>query len=120
MDHYDESNSGAAAVTGGRFDADISKYIPSDYVQSADGTVEKLGESNAVAKVGDTYYKTLADAVTAADNATVTLLKDVTANVTIPADKTITLNLNGMTLTNVDDHTILNNGNLTITGTGRV
>lgn len=120
VDHYDESNSGAAAVTGGRFDADISKYIPSDYVQSADGTVEKLGESNAVAKVGDTYYKTIADAVTAADNATVTLLKDVTANVTIPADKTITLNLNGMTLTNVDDHTILNNGNLTITGTGRV
>jgi hypothetical protein len=120
VDHFDESNSGAAAVTGGRFDADISKYIPSDYVQSADGTVEKLGESNAVAKVGDTYYKTLADAVTAADNATVTLLKDVTANVTIPADKTITLNLNGMTLTNVDDHTILNNGNLTITGTGRV
>ena len=120
VDHYDDSNSGAAAVTGGRFDADISKYIPSDYVQSADGTVEKLGESNAVAKVGDTYYKTLADAVTAADNATVTLLKDVTANVTIPADKTITLNLNGMTLTNVDDHTILNNGNLTITGTGRV
>ena len=120
VDHYDESNSGAAAVTGGRFDADISKYIPSDYVQSADGTVEKLGESNAVAKVGDTYYKTLADAITAADNATVTLLKDVTANVTIPADKTITLNLNGMTLTNVDDHTILNNGNLTITGTGRV
>ena len=120
VDHFDESNSGAAAVTGGRFDADISKYIPSDYVQSADGTVEKLGESNAVAKVGDTYYKTLADAVTAADNATVTLLKDVTANVTIPADKTITLNLNGRTLTNVDDHTILNNGNLTITGTGRV
>lgn len=120
VDHYDESNSGAAAVTGGRFDADISKYIPSDYVQSADGTVEKLGESNAVAKVGDTYYKTLADAVTAADNATVTLLKDVTANVTIPAAKTITLDLNGMTLTNVDDHTILNNGNLTIMGTGRV
>ena len=120
VDRYDASNSGTAAVTGGRFDADISKYIPSDYVQSADGTVEKLGESNAVAKVGDTYYKTLADAVTAADNATVTLLKDVTANVTIPADKTITLNLNGMTLTNVDDHTILNNGNLTITGTGRV
>ena len=120
VDHYVESNSGAAAVTGGRFDADISKYIPSDYVQSADGTVEKLGESNAVAKVGDTYYKTLAEAVAAANNATVTLLKDVTANVTIPADETITLNLNGMTLTNVDDHTILNNGNLTITGTGRV
>ena len=120
VDHYDESNSGTAAVTGGKFDADISKYISTDYVQSADGTVEKLGETNAVAKVGDTYYKTLADAVAAADNNTVTLLKDVTADITIPAGKTMTLDLNGKTLTNVNDHTILNNGNLTITGTGKV
>ena len=120
VDHYDASNSGTAAVTGGKFDADISKYIPTDYVQSADGTVEKLGETNAVAKVGDTYYRTLADAVAAADNNTVTLLKDVTADITIPAGKTMTLDLNGKTLTNVNDHTILNNGNLTITGTGKV
>ena len=120
VDHYDETNKGNAVVTGGKFDADISKYIPTDYVQSADGTVEKLGETNAVAKVGDTYYKTLADAVAAADNNTVTLLKDVTADITIPADKTMTLDLNGKTLTNVNDHTILNNGNLTITGTGKV
>ena len=120
VDHYDESNKGNAVVTGGKFDADISKYIPTDYVQSADGTVEKLGETNAVAKVGDTYYKTLADAVAASDNNTVTLLKDVTADITIPAGKTMTLDLNGKTLTNVNDHTILNNGNLTITGTGKV
>lgn len=120
VDHYDESNKGNAVVTGGKFDADISKYIPTDYVQSADGTVEKLGETNAVAKVGGTYYKTLADAVAAADNNTVTLLKDVTADITIPAGKTMTLDLNGKTLTNVNDHTILNNGNLTITGTGKV
>ena len=120
VDHYDETNKGNAVVTGGKFDADISKYISTDYVQSADGTVEKLGETNAVAKVGDTYYKTLADAVAAADNNTVTLLKDVTADITIPAGKTMTLDLNGKTLTNVNDHTILNNGNLTITGTGKV
>ena len=120
VDHYDETNKGNAVVTGGKFDADISKYIPTDYVQSADGTVEKLGETNAVAKVGGTYYKTLADAVAAADNNTVTLLKDVTAGITIPAGKTMTLDLNGKTLTNVNDHTILNNGNLTITGTGKV
>ena len=120
VDHYDETNKGNAVVTGGKFDADISKYIPTDYVQSADGTVEKLGETNAVAKVGGTYYKTLADAVAAADNNTVTLLKDVTADITIPAGKTMTLDLNGKTLTNVNDHTILNNGNLTITGTGKV
>lgn len=120
VDHYDESDKGNAVVTGGKFDADISKYIPTDYVQSADGTVEKLGETNAVAKVGGTYYNTLADAVAAADNNTVTLLKDVTADITIPAGKTMTLDLNGKTLTNVNDHTILNNGNLTITGTGKV
>ena len=100
VDHYDESNSGAAAVTGGRFDADISKYIPSDYVQSADGTVEKLGESNAVAKVGDTYYKTLAEAVAEAKNdETVTLLKNAETTVELSfTNKAITLDLNGKTV----------------------
>ena len=107
-------------VTGGTFSSNVSAYVADGYIQNENGAVETLGETNAVAKVGDTYYKTLAEAVAAANNATVTLLKDVTENVTIPTDKTITLNLNGMTLTNVDDHTILNNGNLTITGTGMV
>lgn len=120
VDHYDASNSGTAAVTGGKFDADISAYVPNGYIQNENGAVETLGETNAVAKVGGTYYKTLADAVAAADNNTVTLLKDVTADITIPAGKTMTLDLNGKTLTNVNDHTILNNGNLTITGTGKV
>ena len=54
--HHDDSIKGNAVVTGGKFDADISKYIPTDYEQSADGPVEKLGEPNAVAKVGDSYY----------------------------------------------------------------
>ena len=120
VDHYDESNKGNAVVTGGKFDADISAYVPNGYIQNENGAVETLGETNAVAKVGGTYHKTLADAVAAADNNTVTLLKDVTADITIPACKTMTLDLNGKTLTNVNDHTILNNGNLTITGTGKV
>ena len=108
------------SVTGGTFSSDVSAYVAKGYVQNENGTVEQLGETNAVAKVGDTYYKTLADAVAAADNNTVTLLKNVTADITIPAGKTMTLDLNGKTLTNVNDHTILNNGNLTITGTGKV
>ena len=96
VDHYDASNSGTAAVTGGRFDADISKYIPSDYVQSADGTVEKLGETNAVAKVGGTYYKTLADAVAAAqDGDTITLLKDAELTSTLNLAKNITIDGQG-------------------------
>ena len=107
------------SISGGTFNTDVSAYVADGYILN-NGTVEKLGETNAVAKVGDTYYKTLTDAVKAADNATVTLLKDVTEDVTIPAGKTITLDLNGKTLTNVKDHTILNNGNLTIAGTGKV
>ena len=96
VDHYDASNSGTAAVTGGKFDADISKYIPTDYVQSADGTVEKLGETNAVAKVGGTYYKTLADAVAAAqDGDTITLLKDAELTSTLNLAKNITIDGQG-------------------------
>ena len=125
VDHYDASNSGTAAVTGGRFDADISKYIPSDYVQSADGTVEKLGESNAVAKVGDTYYKTLADAVTAAKNGeTVTLLKnaEMTETIRITDGKKITLALDGhdVVIKTTGKFFLVRNGELTVTGTGMI
>ena len=96
VDHHDESNKGNAVVTGGKFDADISKYIPTDYVQSADGTVEKLGETNAVAKVGDTYYKTLAEAVAAAqDGDTITLLKDAELTSTLNLAKNITIDGQG-------------------------
>ena len=96
VDHYDASNSGTATVTGGKFDADISKYIPTDYVQSADGTVEKLGETNAVAKVGGAYYKTLADAVAAAqDGDTITLLKDAELTSTLNLAKNITIDGQG-------------------------
>ena len=74
-----------------------------------------------VAMIGATEYTTLTAAINEANTGdTVTLLKDTKEDITIPSGKTITLDLNGKTLTNVDDHTILNNGNLTITGTGRV
>ena len=110
----------STSITGGTFSGDVAAYIPSDYIQGTDGTVAQLGETNAVAKVDDTYYKTLAEAVAAANNATVTLLKDVTANVTIPADKTITLNLNGNDITVNDGCAIVNKGTLTVTGSGNV
>ncbi len=79
-----------------------------------------------VAAVGTNGYKTVAAAVAEVDGKTVTLLKDVTENVVIPAGKTITLDLNGKKIVNsttaqdskvADDarkHTITNNGTLTI------
>ena len=78
-------------------------------------------KEDTVAMIGSKEYTTLTAAINEANTGdTVKLVNNVTENVTIPAAKTITLDLNGMTLTNVDDHTILNNGNLTIMGTGRV
>ena len=105
------------SIIGGTFTSNVSAYVADGYIQNENGAVETLGETNAVAKIGENYYKTLAEAVAAADNATVTLLKDVTANVTIPAGKTITLDLNGKTLSggkNNDKAALLNNGTVTI------
>lgn len=71
-------------VTGGTFSSDVSAYVAEGYVQNENGTVEQLGETNAVAKIGDTYYKTLADAYAAlprnagtdSEPTTITVLKD--------------------------------------------
>ena len=51
---------------------------------------------------------------------TITLQGNVREDLTIPAGKNIVLNLGGFKLTNVSDHTITNNGTLTIEGTGTV
>ena len=65
------------SISGGTFNTDVSAYVADGYILN-NGTVEKLGETNAVAKVGDTYYKTLAEAIAAAQNSeTVTLLKNI-------------------------------------------
>lgn len=73
------------------------------------------------AKVGDTYYKTLADAVAAAQSGeTVKLLANIAEGATIPADKTVTLNLNGKNIKPTTGDAIVNKGNLTIVGSGEV
>lgn len=63
-------------VTGGTFSSDVSAYVAEGYFQNG-GTVEALNLNNAVAKIGETPYATLAAAVAAAqDGNTITLLKD--------------------------------------------
>ena len=81
-----------------------------------------------VAQIGSNFYTTLAEAVSAAENnATITVLSDVTLDATlvVPAGKTITLDLNGKTISQEKVCTasyemILNKGNLTITGNGTI
>ena len=77
----------------------------------------------AEARIGETGYVTLADAIAAAEtNATITLLADVTEDVVVPTGKNITLDLNEHKITNVADHTITVRigATLAITGTGTV
>lgn len=71
---------------------------------------ETTGEEDYVATIDGTPYATLQDAIDAAENGkTVVLAKDVTANISI--NKSITLDLNGKTLTGLGDDSVV-----TITG----
>ena len=75
----------------------------------------------AAATVNGVGYESLADAINAASNGdTIKLLKDVTENVTIPEDKTLTLDLNGKNITVSSGCAIVNKGKLTVTGSGNV
>lgn len=81
-----------------------------------------------VAKIGEVEYKTLQVAIDAAQaGETITVLRDITLTegVTVAADDEITLNLNGMTISQEKECTasyqmIQNNGSLTITGDGKI
>lgn len=84
------------------------------------GTCGVYSENNCVTISGGAFTD-LASAVKYATNdATITLAGDAKGDIVIPAGKTITLDLGGHKLTNVKEHTIVNNGTLTITGTGTV
>lgn len=55
-----------------------------------------------------------------ANGGTVTLQNDVTANLEVPGDVTVTIDLNGHTITSSGSHAIENHGNLTVQGEGKI
>ncbi len=81
-------------------------------------------KENTVAMIGAKEYPTLTAAINEANTGdTVKLVNNVTEAVTIPADKTITLDLNGKKLTNADGQdtiTVALGASLTVTGSGTV
>ena len=95
------------AVSGGTFSSEVKEDLCADGfipTQNADGTYGvKTGKY--VAQIGDVKYETLADALAAAkDGETVKLLDNVDLTETlIIKDKTITLDLNGKTISNSTD-----------------
>ena len=86
---------------------------------------------NAAARVGSDYYVDVSNALSAANNATVTMLKDAVFTDTCIVTGTVTLDMNGRMISNtsgiwvdtaeVDKWSLISvrdNGNLTITGNG--
>ncbi len=109
-----------AAVNGGKFSADPTNNDGYGTVALPEGhavfelvenefTIEKI-----VAKIGDTPFASLADAIAAADDGdVVTLLTEVTLTEAITIEKAITIEGNGNNIT-VDDDYILIKADLTL------
>ncbi len=148
---YVGGNNGAtidinANVSGGTFIGEIASLVPNGFItggiystavpaefcaegyvptENADGTygVALDPAYGKVAKIGDTYYATLADAIAAAGAGDVIVLIDdvvLTETLVVPASAVVTLDLNGKTVSMVDASAttvalIKNNGTLTIT-----
>ena len=106
----DDATADNFEVSGGTFNKQVDEsYCADGFIptKNADGTYG-VKEGMYVAKVGSKKYETLADAIRlAANGKTITLLANVTEDVTIA--KNLTLDLDGKTLTNT------NSGKATLT-----
>lgn len=132
IDKAYQDGSARATITGGTFvDYEPSQstsehpnanFVPTGYNVTQDGNsyVVTVKSDNA-AEISDIQYDTLADAVAAAQSGeTVKLLANIAEGATIPADKTVTLDLNGKNIKPTTGDAIVNKGNLTIVGSGEV
>ena len=133
---YQLGNDGKWIDYTGPFSVDENTKINTRYVAAKDNfegpITDKDVKNIAVAKIGDTYYKTLEAAIAACpENAEDTqtkieMLTDVTESVVIPAGKNVLLDLCGVTVTGkneISDATITVNGKFNIidsTGDGKI
>lgn len=108
----DWMNKAKLTIANGNFDTTFVDSNPREGIKSTDFNISISGG----------IFSDLSALDYLAEGATVTvkLAANTTKDVTIPAGTTVTLDLNGKTLTNVSGHTITNNGNLTVTGSGTV
>ena len=118
-----DNETNTTLITGGKFSGDVSAYVADGYVLIGNTVVKNTIPTGAVASIDEQYFKTLAGAIAAAsDRATVKLIKDIKEDITVPAGKSITIDLNSKSITNSssDTITVAQGANLTIKGTGTV
>ena len=104
-------NTGTLQITGGTFSSNVSDYVADGYetVQQGDQWVVGTLDDLAVAQVGDQKYITLPEAMAAADQGPVTLLRNTTYNGRLNITKNTTLDLGGYTLTSSVSHSFVVN-----------
>ena len=117
-------------ISGGTFSSNVSQYTEEGYTAvQKDGkyVVEKLDATNAVASVGENYFKSVADAVeeAAKNNGTVILLRDAMFDTLSLSTGSVTVDLSGYRLTSDSGKTsdVTNSSKLIIQdsrGTGKL
>ena len=124
---------GELSITGGTFSSDPSAYV-NTATHAVSGpnaenkyTVAPRGAENSEAKIGGTYYRTLADAIAAVPTddteTTVTLLKNasVESYILIDSRKNIILDLNGHDVVSTSNFVFkVKNAKFRVTGTGTI
>ena len=109
------ATSSVVEISGGTYTQDVSAWCVDGYtcVANGDGTYSVV---LAVAKIGDTYYSSIADAFAAGGE--ITLLTDVSISSTlrVASGKTVVLDLNGYTIDGTEKVriAIMSYGDLTI------
>ena len=93
-------NSENITIVGGSFQQDVSQYVPEGNKVDENGNVV-VDDTKAVATVNNIGYASLQAAIDAAglNNGTVTLLKNIELTDGVEISGTVTLDLNGFTIT---------------------
>ena len=119
-----KKNNKDVSVTGGTGDLEvIFNDTKHKYIVGQDGTIEQLPEGDGNYLVGSTYYDTLQEALTnAEEGATIRVMSNVTENSDITLEKDITINTNGKTINFSGEKRItINDGvNVSLNGKGTI
>lgn len=114
-------------VSGGSFNKALSTDVIVENYKSVDpdgnGMYEiKADEEKIVAKIGDTPYFSIEDAIADSANGTIVLAKSVelTAPLAITSVDTVKIDLNGFNITNISGEAFKVAGPLTLSGKGTV
>lgn len=117
VDISGENNDIDLAISGGAFSSasGLNGYLVKGYRFESGGSGITVSAGDPVAAIGDAQYPSVRAAIEHAKAGdVVSLLANTSEDLVVPAGADVTLDLSGFTLSNERDHTIVNNGTLTI------